>query len=124
MMKNVFNLIVLVMWKNALIRKLRLISKFMTSQPGKQTNAIHTFPNISRTKGNPRMKFGQLLEYNARKIFAKNNAENKGGRLVPELFCVFLKKLFVWLNQMFSTLVSIYFDSPRLGNKIKNNLYN
>ena len=32
------------MWKNDLIRKTRLFSKFMTSQPGKQTLAIHTFP--------------------------------------------------------------------------------
>ena len=29
------------MWENGLIRKLRLVLKFMTSQPGKQTIAIH-----------------------------------------------------------------------------------
>ena len=34
----------------------------MTSQPGKQTIAI--LPNISRSKGNRIMKFGQLMEYN------------------------------------------------------------
>ena len=33
----------------------------MTSQPGKQTIAIHTLPNISRSNGNQAMKFGQLL---------------------------------------------------------------
>ena len=34
--------------KNGLIRKMRLISKFMTSQLGQQTGAIHILPNISR----------------------------------------------------------------------------
>ena len=41
----------------------------MTSQPGLQTIAIHIFPNISQSKGNKTMKFGQLIEYNKRNIF-------------------------------------------------------
>ena len=41
----------------------------MTSQPGQQTIAIHTLTNISRSKGNQAMKFGQLIEYNTRNIF-------------------------------------------------------
>ena len=36
----------------------------MTSQPGKQTFAIHTLANIARRKGNHVMTFGQLIEYN------------------------------------------------------------
>ena len=32
----------LVIWKNNLIRKIRLITKFMTSEPGKETIAIHS----------------------------------------------------------------------------------
>ena len=36
----------------------------MTSQPGKQTAAIHLLPNILRRKGNQTMKFGQLVEHN------------------------------------------------------------
>ena len=47
------------MRKNGLIRKIRLTSKFMTSQAGLQTVAIHTLPNISRGKGNQIIKFGQ-----------------------------------------------------------------
>ena len=35
------------MWENGLIGKLKLISKCMTSQPGKQAIAIHILPNIS-----------------------------------------------------------------------------
>ena len=41
----------------------------MTSQPGKQANPINILPNISRSKANQRMKFGQLLDYNMKDIF-------------------------------------------------------
>ena len=54
---------------DGLIRKIRLTSKFMTSQPGLQTIAIHILPNISQSKGNQTMKYGQLIEYNKRNIF-------------------------------------------------------
>ena len=37
---------------------------FMTSQPGLHSVTIHIFPNISQNKGNQKMKFGQLIEYN------------------------------------------------------------
>ena len=57
--------------KNSLIRKIRLTSKFMTSQPGIQIIAIHILPNISQSKGNQTMKFGQLREYNKRNIFLR-----------------------------------------------------
>ena len=38
----------------------------MAPQPGKQTIAIHILPNISRSKGNQKIKFGQLIKYNMR----------------------------------------------------------
>ena len=41
----------------------------MTSQPGLQTIPIHILPDISDSKGEQTMKFGQLLEYNKRNIF-------------------------------------------------------
>ena len=41
----------------------------MTSQPGLQAVAIHILLNISQSKGNQTMKFGQLIEYNKRNIF-------------------------------------------------------
>ena len=50
--------------QNSLIRKIMLISKFVTSQTGKQTIAIHILSNISRSKSDQTMKFGQLIEYN------------------------------------------------------------
>ena len=61
----------LVMQKNSLIRNIRLISRFMTSQPGKQTVAIHLLPNISRSKDNQLTKLGQLIECNIRNISLK-----------------------------------------------------
>ena len=48
--------------KNDLIRKARLISKFMTSQPGLQTIAIDIFPNALGNKGNQTIKGCQLME--------------------------------------------------------------
>ena len=41
----------------------------MTSQPGLQTIAIYILPNISQSKGNKAMKFGQLIEYNKKNYF-------------------------------------------------------
>ena len=56
-------------WKNGLIRKTSLTSKFMTSQPDLQAIAIHILPNISQSKSNHTMKFGQLIEYKKINIF-------------------------------------------------------
>ena len=57
--------------KNGLIRQIRLISKFKTSQPGQQTITIHTLPNISQSKDNQTMTFTQVVEYIKRNIFLK-----------------------------------------------------
>ena len=35
----------------------------MKSQPSLQAIAIHILPNISQSKSNQTMKFGQLIEY-------------------------------------------------------------
>ena len=45
----------------------------MTSQPEKQTIAIHILPNISRSRGNQTMKFRQLIEYNTTNIFPEKS---------------------------------------------------
>ena len=52
----------LVFYQNNFIRKIRLISKFVTSQPGKKTIVIHVLPSILRNKDNQGIKFGQLRE--------------------------------------------------------------
>ena len=63
-----------------------LISKFMTSQPRKQTIAIHILPKISRRKGNLTMKFGQLIEYSMRNIFLETAYTKFAGETIPKPF--------------------------------------
>ena len=55
--------------ENGLIRKLKFNSKFVTPQTGKKITAIDILPNISRSKWNQTMIFGQLIKYNIRNIF-------------------------------------------------------
>ena len=59
--------------KNILLRKIKLISKFMTSQPVYQLIVIRMLSNISRSKDNQTMKFGQLTEYSNRNIFLQKS---------------------------------------------------
>ena len=40
----------------------------MRSKPGTQAITIEILSNISSSKGNQAMKFGQLIEYNIRNI--------------------------------------------------------
>ena len=68
--------------KNGFIRKIRLMSKFMTSQLGEQTIAIHILPNITGRKRSQAMKLGEIF-------FFKNYGESKAGRLAPDLFLFF-----------------------------------
>ena len=58
-------------------RKIKLISKFMTSQPGKQTIAIHILPNISRSKANQTIKCELLIECNMEKLFLGSFLQNQ-----------------------------------------------
>ena len=43
-------------------------------------------PNISRSKGNQTMKFGQLIEYNMRNIFLEKSHTKCGGEASPRPF--------------------------------------
>ena len=45
-------------------QKVKVFSKFMTPQTGKQIILIHILLKISRSKGTYIMKLGQLIEYN------------------------------------------------------------
>ena len=54
----------------------------MTPQPGKQAVATHILHNISRSKDNQTMKFGQLIKCSIRNIFSENYVEN----LLKKLF--------------------------------------
>ena len=58
----------------------------MTSQSGYQTIVIHILPNISRSKSNQTMKFGQLIECNMRNIFLEKSYTKCGGETSPRPF--------------------------------------
>ena len=49
-------------------------------------NAMHILPNISRSKGNRAMLFGQLLEYNMRNTFVEKSYTKGGGKTFPRSF--------------------------------------
>ena len=70
----------------------------MTSQPGLQTIAIHILPNISKSKGNQAMKFGQLIEYNMRNIFVEKSYTKCAGKTIPRPLSK-KSKLSISLNQ-------------------------
>ena len=52
---------------------------------------MHILTNISRSEGNPTMKFGQLIEYNMRNIFLGKSYTKCGGKLSPRPFYEKLK---------------------------------
>ena len=86
---------VLAFWsyrKNSLIRKIRLTSKFMTSQPGLQAIAMHILPNIPQSKGNQTVKFGQFIEYKKINIFLQNLCRKWGRDTSTRPLFVCLKK--------------------------------
>ena len=51
-----------------------------------KNNAMHILPNITRTKGNQTMKFGQLIEYNMRNIFLEKSYTKCAGENIPRPF--------------------------------------
>ena len=61
----------------------------MTSKTGQQIFTIYILPNISRSKGNQAMEFGQLINLTKEKFFFKNHAENEAGRLVLDISLFF-----------------------------------
>ena len=65
------------MQKNSLIRKIRLISKIFNVTL--ETIAIHILTNISRSKGNQTIKFGQLIVYKIRSILLEKSSIKPSG---------------------------------------------
>ena len=63
----------------------------MTLQTGYQTTILLIFPNISQTKVNQTMKFGQLIEYNKTNIFFRIMQKLRQGDYFQTSFCFFRK---------------------------------
>ena len=97
----------LVKYQNGLIKKIRLISNFMTSKPGQQTTVIHILPNISRSKGNQIMKFGHLIECNMRNVFLEKSFTKCGGETSSRPFSEKLKTS-ISLDQQSKVLYSVF----------------
>ena len=78
----------------------------MTSQTtGKQKITTHIFPNISRSKGNLAMKFGQLTEYTREIFFLRNHTQNVLEKLILDPL---IKKQNISLNQQSKMLHSLF----------------
>ena len=69
----------------------------MTSQPGLQTVAIHILSNISGSKGDHVMEFGQFIEYNKRNIFLQKSCQKWGKESSSRSLLIFLKSL-IWVE--------------------------
>ena len=93
------------MLKIGLIRKIKLISKFVTSQPGQETIAMH---NILRRKDNQAIKCGQLIEYQTQKTSTKC-----GGDTIPRPFPRKLK-LSISLDQYSKVLYCLFLYYAKL----------
>ena len=78
----------------------------MTSQTGKQIITINIFCNISRSKANQTMKFGQLIEYNMRHIFLEKYYTKYGGETSLRTFSKRLN-LSIALDQQSQVLRSL-----------------
>ena len=81
----------------------------MTSQPGKQTIAIHILINISRSKGNKAMTFSQLIDYNLRNIFFKKSYPKRDGETIPRPFAK-KSKLSISLAHLELSISNVLYD--------------
>ena len=77
------------------------------SEAENQTIAIHILPNISRSKGNRTMKFGQLIEYNMKTFFLKNHTQNMMEKAFPDSFLKYQNWACLWTNSL--KFYTVYF---------------
>ena len=80
----------------------------MTSQPEKQTIAIHILRNISRRKGNQTIKFGQLIEYSMKNIFLKKSYRKFDGKTISRPFSKKFKIEHISRSSLKFHAVSVY----------------
>ena len=86
---------------------------------------IHILPNISRSKGNQTMKFGQLIEYNKRNIFLQKSCRKWGRETSSRPLC-FFKKSIIYGKSKFSAAkfqyISVVFNLACNKNKLNKTL--
>ena len=64
-------------------------------------------PNISRSKGNQAMKFGQFIECNMRNLFLEKSYTKCGGETIPRTFSE-KSKLSIPFDQQFEVFYSLF----------------
>ena len=67
------------MLKNLLDKKAKVKIKIYDVTKRQKIITIYMLPNISRSKGNQTIKFGQIIEYNMKNIFFEKSDSNYGG---------------------------------------------
>ena len=105
---------------NGLIRKIRLISKLMTSQLGKQTIPLQILHNISRSKCNQTMNFDLLVEYSMRNFFLEKSYIKCSGEPIPRPF---FKKSELSNSLKFYTVCIYYMPNWGLSKCIETKLH-
>ena len=69
---------------------------------------MHILPNISRSKGNQTIKFGQLIGYNIKKIFVEKPYTNCAGEPFPDPHLKNQNWANLWINDVkFSIAIEI-----------------
>ena len=58
---------------------------------------MHILPNISRSKSNQTIKFGQLVEYNMRNIFVENHTQNVLEKLFQDPYLKYQNGAYLWI---------------------------
>ena len=56
---------------------------------------IYDVTDISRSKSNQAMKFGQIIKYSMKNIILEKSWKNEVGRLVPDFFFFFKKMCYI-----------------------------
>ena len=74
---------------------------------------MHILPNISRSKDNQTMKFGQLIEYKMRNIFLKKSYTKCGGETSPRHFSK-KSKLSISLNRQSKLQTTCFYSYKAL----------
>ena len=74
------------MQKNGLIRKIKVYFKIYDVTTWLTNNCKTHIAQISRSKGNPTMVFGQLIDMTWEIFFLKNHTQNLVEKLVPDPF--------------------------------------
>ena len=107
------------MYRNGLIRKIRLISKFITPQLRKQTIAIHILLSLSRSKGNQNKKSEHLVEYNMRNSFLEKSYTNMVEKVFPDTSLKYQNWAYFWISSLKFYTVCFYVQIDCYRNILK-----